>query len=84
MDLAQFSFVLFTVFSGVRLFFYLPQIRRVASDTNKASAISYATWTMWTGANLATALYAATNLNDLYLAAVSTLYAACCLTVISG
>jgi hypothetical protein len=83
MDLAQFSFVLFTVFSGVRLFSYLPQIRRVAADTNKASAISYSTWSMWTGANLATALYAATNLKDLYLAAVSMLYAACCLTVIT-
>jgi hypothetical protein len=82
MDLAQFSFVLFALFSGVRLFSYLPQIHKVASDTNKASAISYSTWSMWTGANLATALYAATNLKDLYLAAVSMLYAACCLTVI--
>jgi hypothetical protein len=53
---------LFTVFSGVRLFSYLPQIRKVASDTNKASAISYSTWSMWTGANLARALHAATNL----------------------
>lgn len=82
MDLPQFSFLLFTIFSGVRLFSYLPQIRRIALDTNKASAISYSTWFMWTGANLATALYAASNLKDFYLAFVSTIYAACCLAVI--
>jgi transposase len=37
---------------------------------------------MWTGANTATALYAAINLGDNFLACVSTLYAGCCVTVI--
>ena len=66
----------------VIFFSYLPQIYRVAHDPNGASAISYATWSLWTGANLATALYAFANLGDLYLAGVSTVYAACCVAVI--
>jgi hypothetical protein len=76
------TFLLFTAFSGLRIFSYLPQIRRVAHDANGASAISYSTWTLWTGANIATALYAQTNLGDTYLAFVSTVYAGCCVTVI--
>jgi hypothetical protein len=82
MELSAFSFLLFTLFSGLRIVSYIPQIRKVATDTNGASAISYATWGLWTGANIATALYAAVNLGDGYLAAVSALYACCCITVI--
>jgi len=82
MDFSNLTFLLFTAFSGLRVFSYVPQIRKVARDTNGASAISYSTWAMWTGANTATALYAVTNLGDIYLACVSALYAGCCLIVI--
>ena len=83
METSSVTFLLFTAFSGLRIFSYLPQIRRVARDTNGASAISYSTWALWTGANIATALYALTNLGDMYLAFVSTMYAGCCMTVIA-
>jgi len=82
MEATSVTFLLFTAFSGLRIFSYLPQIRRVASDPNGASAIAYSTWALWTGANIATALYALTNLGDLYMAFVSTVYAGCCVTVI--
>jgi|SRR5215510_2270392 len=82
MELSYVTFLIFTVFSSLRTVSYIPQIVKVASDTNGATAISYATWFLWTGANVATALYAAVNLSDLYLAAVSGIYAACCLIVI--
>ena len=82
MEISSLTLLLFTVFSGLRMFSYLPQIRRVARDANGASAISYSTWTLWTGANIATALYALSNLGDMYLAFVSIVYAACCVTVI--
>ena len=65
MEPSSVTFLLFTAFSGLRIFSYLPQIRRVARDTNGASAISYSTWALWTGANIATALYALTNLGDM-------------------
>jgi hypothetical protein len=71
-------------FSGLRIVSYMPQIWRVARDRNGASAISsYVTWSLWTGANLTTALYAFVNLGDLYLALVSLVYAACCTAVIA-
>jgi hypothetical protein len=82
METSSITLLLFTAFSGLRIFSYVPQIRRVARDTNGASAISYSTWALWTAANIATALYALANLGDLYLACVSAVYAACCLTVI--
>jgi hypothetical protein len=82
MEASSATFLPFTVFSGLRIFSYVPQIRRVARDRNGAWAISYATWGLWTGANLATALYAFANLGDIYLASVSTVYAACCAAVI--
>jgi energy-converting hydrogenase Eha subunit G len=82
MQTSNLAFALFAGFSGLRIFSYLPQIHKVANDPNGASAISYATWSLWTGANLATALYAFANLGDLLLAGVSMVYAVCCATVI--
>ena len=82
MTLADLSFYLFTIFNGLRVVSYLPQIVRVARDRHGASAISYATWLLWTGANATTGLYAHINLNDSALAAINWLNAACCALVI--
>lgn len=82
MDLSHLTLVLFGIFSSVRVVSYAPQIYKVAVDCNRASAISYATWIIWTGANISTALYAAVNLQDRYLAIVSTIYAVCCIVVL--
>ena len=65
MDVANITFLSFTLFSSLRVVSYFPQIHRVALDGNGASAISYSTWSLWTCANVATALYAAINLRDL-------------------
>ena len=83
MTLSEASLLAFTVFSGIRLVSYLPQICKVARDRNGASAISYSTWTLWTGCHLSTGLYAVINLSDLLLAGASVLYALCCLAVIA-
>ena len=82
MTLSSFTFALFAAFSSIRIFSYVPQIRKVAADLHGATAISYSTWALWAAANVATAAYALVNLGDTYLAAVSALYAACCLAVI--
>ena len=82
MDVANITFLSFTLFSSLRVVSYFPQIHRVALDGNGASAISYSTWSLWTCANVATALYAAINLRDLYLSTVSGIYAVCCVVVI--
>lgn len=83
MDVASITFLLFTFFSSLRIVSYVPQIHRVALDGNGASAISYSTWGLWTCANIATSLYAAINLRDVFLSAVSGIYALCCVVVIA-
>ena len=82
MELSYATFLIFTLLSLIRVFSYFPQIAKIASDKNGASAISLSTWGLWTAAHVATLLYAAINLRDLYLTAVSALYAACCVCVI--
>jgi hypothetical protein len=82
MLIAEATWLAFAAFSGLRTISYVPQIVRIAKDRNGASAISYSTWLLWTGANTTTAMYAATNLNDVWLAYVSAIYALCCSVVI--
>jgi hypothetical protein len=83
MTLPEVTLGAFGIFSALRIISYLPQIHKVARDTNGASAISYSTWVLWTGSNLSTGLYAAINLGDRLLAACSGLYALCCVVVIT-
>jgi hypothetical protein len=82
MELSQVTFLAFAVFNSLRVVSYLPQIARVAADTNGASAISYATWGLWTTAHIATGFYAAINIHDPYLLGVSIVNAICCFVVI--
>jgi hypothetical protein len=83
MATSHITLILFGLFSSLRIISYLPQIYKVATDNNGASAIAYSTWMLWIGANVTTALYAATNLHDRYLAVVSSLYAVCCVIVVA-
>lgn len=83
MTLADLAAWLFMAFNGLRLVSYLPQICRVARDPNGASAISYTTWALWTGAHASTGLYASTNLDDAMLTGFSAVYATCCASVIA-
>ncbi|MDX2201481.1 MAG: hypothetical protein NW223_01910 [Hyphomicrobiaceae bacterium] len=83
MQISDLTLAAFLFFGSVRILSYVPQIIRVAQDHSGASAISYTTWSTWTLANLATASYAAVNLQDPYLAGVSCIYAACCALVLS-
>jgi hypothetical protein len=55
MELSHVTFLAFTIFSSLRVVSYIPQIVKVASDNHGATAISYSTWSLWTGANAATA-----------------------------
>lgn len=77
------TWLAFAAFSGLRTISHVPQIIRIAKDRSGASTISYPTWLLWTGANVTTAMYAATNLNDAWLAFVSFIYAVCCIVVIA-
>jgi hypothetical protein len=83
MLVSEATWVPLAAFSGLRTTSYVPQMVRIARDRSRAPAISHPTWLLWTGANVATAMYAATNLNDVRLAFVSSIYALCCLVVVA-
>ena len=82
MAFPEITLALFSLFNVMRLGSYLPQIVRVAKDTEGAKAISYCTWSVWVGANASTAAYAAVNIADWMLFTVSTLNTLGCTTVI--
>lgn len=82
MTIAVIAYYLFTFFNSLRVIAYLPQIYRVAQDTQGASCISYMTWMLWAAANASTSFYAFANLADLMLGLVALMNTVCCLTVI--
>jgi Flp pilus assembly pilin Flp len=75
--LASFSF-----FNTVRVFSYLPQMARIARDTNGATAVSYLTWSLWLCANGSTAAYAGVIIGDVALCLISSVNTLCCAIVI--
>src|SRR5215470_9056830 len=48
---------LYVVTNSLRVFFYAPQIRAVLKSEDGAQALSIATWSFWTFANLTATLY---------------------------
>ena len=82
MYLSEITLALFSLFNILRIGSYLPQIARVAFDTEGAKAISYSTWSVWIGANGSTAAYAAVNIADWTLFAVSAVNALGCAAVV--
>ncbi len=72
----------FAISNALRLVSYAPQIWRVARDRSGAQAISCLTWNLWVAANVSTAVYAWTHLNDWMLTAISAGNAVCCASVV--
>lgn len=82
MALPDVTLLLFNLFGVLRFGSYLPQISRVMTANDGARAISYSTWLMWIGSNVATAAYALVNLSDWALFAVSTANTSGCVAVV--
>jgi len=78
MTLEDLTLTLFAGSNFLRLFAYVPQIRKAAVDQNGASAISYTTWSLFLLANLSTIAYGVVNRSDWKLAACFTANAVCC------
>jgi hypothetical protein len=83
MPLEEITLMLFAACNGVRIFAYIPQIRKGAIDQNGASAISYTTWAMFLIAHLSTVAYALINRADPELAACFAGNAVCCLVILA-
>lgn len=82
MHLEEITLALFAACNSVRIFAYVPQIRKAAADTNGASAISGTTWSLFLVANLSTIAHALVNLGDWWLAACFTGNAVCCIAIL--
>ena len=83
MLLEDITLAVFATSNGLRIFAYIPQICRAATDKNGASAISYTTWSLFLVAHLSTVAYAIVNRSDWGLAACFSLNAACCLAILA-
>lgn len=83
MRLEDITLALFAACNFIRLFAYLPQIYKAATDTNGASAISYTTWGLFLIANLSTIAYALVNRSDWWLATCFAGNAVCCVAILA-
>jgi uncharacterized protein with PQ loop repeat len=83
MRLEDMTLMLFAVCNFVRIFAYLPQIYKAATDRNGASAISYTTWSLFLIANLSTIAYAVVNRADWWLAISFACNALCCAAILA-
>jgi hypothetical protein len=82
MPLEEITMALFAVCNSMRIFAYLPQIRKAATDRNGASGISYTTWGLFFLTHVSTVAYAIVNREDLWLATCFAGNAVCCLSII--
>jgi uncharacterized protein with PQ loop repeat len=83
MSLEEVTLTAFAACNALRIFAYIPQIRKAATDRNGASAISYTTWLLFLIAHLSTAAYAIVNRSDWGLAACFVANAVCCLAIVA-
>ena len=83
MHLEDITLALFAACNFIRLFAYLPQIYKAATDKNGASAISYTTWGLFLIAHLSTIVYALVNRSDWWLATCFAGNALCCLAILT-
>jgi hypothetical protein len=83
MQLEHITLTLFTACNGIRLFAYIPQIHKAATDANGVSAISRTTWSLFLIANVSTVLYALINRSDPWLALCFSANALCCIAIVA-
>jgi hypothetical protein len=83
MSLEEITLGAFAACNSLRIFAYIPQIRKAATDENGASAISYTTWLLFLVAHLSTVAYAIVNRSDWGLAACFAVNGICCLASVA-
>ena len=83
MSLEEITLGAFAACNSLRIFAYIPQMHKAASDKNGASAISYTTWSLFLLAHLSTVAYALVNQAEWWLAACFALNAACCIAIVA-
>lgn len=83
MTFEELTLALFAACNSIRIFAYVPQIYKAATDENGAAAISCTTWFLFLVAHLSTIAYALVNQSDWGLAACFAANAACCAAILA-
>lgn len=83
LSVAHYSLILFVILNVVRAVGYWPQIVSIYRDPGNASAVSLWTWIVFTGANATTVVHAVVGLQDLVVAAVFSVNAISCATIVA-
>jgi hypothetical protein len=83
MRLEDVTLALFAACNFIRVFAYIPQIHKAATDVNGASAISCTTWALFLVAHVSTVAYALVNRSDWWLAACFASNALCCIAILA-
>lgn len=83
MPLEEITLALFAACNSIRIFAYIPQIRKAAIDQNGASAISFTTWALFLIAHVSTVAYALINRADWGMAACFAGNALCCVAILA-
>jgi uncharacterized protein with PQ loop repeat len=82
LTLAETTILAFTTCNTLRVLAYVPQVLRIARDTEGAKAISYTTWGLFTISNLSTVAYALVAIKDVALAIVFAGNTTACVAII--
>jgi hypothetical protein len=83
MGFEDITLALFAACNFIRVFAYIPQIHKAATDVNGASAISCTTWALFLVAHMSTVAYALVNRSDWWLAACFASNALCCIAILA-
>ena len=83
MQLEEITLALFTACNSIRVFAYVPQIHKAATDKNGTSVISRMTWSLFLAAHLSTVAYALINRSDPWLAICFAGNALCCVAILA-
>ena len=79
---ADVALIVFTACNAARVFAYFPQIVKISRDRQGATAISYATWTLFGVSHLSTVAYAVLVVDDRRMAAVFAANSLCCVAIV--
>jgi hypothetical protein len=82
MTLYEYSLGAFAVLNSARVIAYFPQAIRIYTDVNGAKAVSIATWSLFSAANLATVTYALTVAEDMLVAIIFSLNTIGCMIIV--
>lgn len=82
MTSSELVIAVFTLFNGLRILAYIPQLRCILNDCNGATSVSCTSWGLFGVSHAVTALYSLTLSGDVWLALNFAANALCCAAIV--